>query len=66
MHSVFVLAHGSLGGWDEMVFITIAAIFLIMMGISWVRSRNSTPEVLEETAETSAASTTNDEHFKLD
>ena len=67
MHTVFVLAHGSLGGWDELVFLSIAAIFLIMMGISWVRSRNSTPDGLEETAEPTPTSTTNtDERFKLD
>ena len=47
-HYPFILAHGSLGGWDEVVFLSIAAIFLIMMGISWVRSRVSLPEELDE------------------
>lgn len=48
MQTVFILAHGALGEWDELVFLSIAAIFLIMMGISWVRSRVSTPEELED------------------
>lgn len=55
MHTVFILAHGSLGEWDEIVFLSIAAIFLIMMGISWVRSRVSTPDELNEPSEPPAA-----------
>ncbi|MCA0458657.1 MAG: hypothetical protein LCI00_32170 [Chloroflexi bacterium] len=51
MRPVFILAHGALGEWDELVFLSIAAIFLVMMGISWVRSRVSTPEELEATTE---------------
>ena len=53
-HTIFLLAHGSLGGWDEVVFLSIAAIFLIMMGISWVRSRVSLPEELEEPTESAS------------
>ncbi len=67
MHSVFILAHGSLGEWDELIFLSIAAIFLIMMGIAWVRSRVTTPEALEEPTETSTEpSTTTDERFPLE
>ena len=67
MHTVFILAHGSLGEWDELIFLSIAAIFLIMMGISWVRSRVSTPEALEEPTESTPTSTLNpDERFPLD
>ena len=58
MQTVFILAHGALGEWDELVFLSIAAIFLIMMGISWVRSRVSTPEELEDTPEVSAEAPT--------
>lgn len=36
-----VLAHGALGIWDEVIFLSVAAIFLAMMGISWVRSRSA-------------------------
>ena len=67
MHTVFILAHGSLGEWDELIFLSIAAIFLIMMGISWVRSRVSTPEALEEPTESTSTTTPNtDERFPLD
>ena len=67
MHTVFILAHGALGEWDELVFLSIAAIFLIMMGIAWVRSRVSTPEALEEPTDTITPSTiNNEERFPLD
>ncbi len=67
MHTVFILAHGSLGEWDELIFLSIAAIFLIMMGIAWVRSRVTTPEALEELTDTSTpAVPNNDERFPLD
>ncbi len=67
MHTVFILAHGSLGEWDELIFLSIAAIFLIMMGIAWVRSRVSTPEALEEQPDTATPSVThNEERFPLD
>jgi hypothetical protein len=67
MHTVFILAHGSLGEWDELIFLSIAAIFLIMMGIAWVRSRVSIPESLEEPTNATAPSTTNnEERFPLD
>ena len=67
MHTVFILAHGSLGEWDELIFLSIAAIFLIMMGIAWVRSRVSTPEALEEPTDTTTPSTiNNEERFPLD
>ncbi|MBL8162197.1 MAG: hypothetical protein JNJ61_09455 [Anaerolineae bacterium] len=39
-----ILAHGALGIWDEVIFLSLAAIFLVMMGISWFRSRAATPE----------------------
>lgn len=50
-HYTLILAHGALGNWDEVVFLSIAAIFLLMMGISWVRSRMSRPEEPDETVE---------------
>ena len=67
MHTVFILAHGSLGEWDELIFLSIAAIFLIMMGIAWVRSRVSTPPALEEPTDPTPNPTPNtDERFPLD
>jgi hypothetical protein len=41
MHLTVILAHGALGVWDEVIFLSVAAIFLIMMGISWIRSRSA-------------------------
>lgn len=35
-----LLAHGELGNVDELVFVAIGIIFVIMIGISWWRSRN--------------------------
>lgn len=49
-----LLAHGALGSWDEIVFLSIAAIFLIVMGLSWIRSRAASPDevdAVDETAE---------------
>ncbi|MBI1282662.1 MAG: hypothetical protein GC179_31335 [Anaerolineaceae bacterium] len=67
MHTIIILAHGSLGEWDELIFLSIAAIFLIMMGIAWVRSRVSTPEALEESPEESSTSASNnEERFPLE
>lgn len=47
MPFVPILAHGALGIFDELIFISVAAIFLVMMGISWVNSRNQSAEATE-------------------
>jgi hypothetical protein len=39
-----ILAHGALGVFDELLFLAVSVIFLVMMGVSWVRSRNLPPE----------------------
>lgn len=39
-----ILAHGTLGIWDEIIFVSIALIFIVMMGISWLRSRGDMDE----------------------
>lgn len=36
---LFLLAHGALGYWDEVIFVTVIVIFLGMMVASWLRSR---------------------------
>ncbi len=41
MDRLVILAHGALGVWDEVIFISVAAIFLVVMGISWIRSRSA-------------------------
>ncbi len=43
-----ILAHGALGPFDEIIFLGVGLIFLGMMGLSWLRSRN---EILEEEQE---------------
>ncbi|MEO8392534.1 MAG: hypothetical protein ABI700_06045, partial [Chloroflexota bacterium] len=43
-----ILAHGALGPYDELIMGSAAVIFLIIMGISWVRSRNTRPEFEDE------------------
>jgi hypothetical protein len=43
MSHVPILAHGTLGVFDELIFVGVAAIFLIMMGLSWFVSRNAKP-----------------------
>lgn len=35
-----LLWHGVLGPYDELIFLSIAVIFLMMMGVSWLMSRN--------------------------
>ncbi|HLU11696.1 MAG TPA: hypothetical protein VK003_18625 [Oceanobacillus sp.] len=39
-----ILAHGALGAFDEIIFLGVGVVFLVMMGISWLRSRNMKPE----------------------
>ena len=34
-----ILAHGALGPFDEIIFLGIAVVFLVMMGLSWLRSQ---------------------------
>lgn len=45
-----VLAHGALGPFDELIMAGAAIIFLVMMALSWVRSRNTRPD-FEQTRE---------------
>jgi hypothetical protein len=42
-----LLAHGALGPFDEVIFLSVAFIFFAMMGISWFKSRNMPPEFKE-------------------
>jgi len=57
---IVILAHGALGPFDEIIFVSIAIIFIVMMGISWARSQGL-PE-LEDDAPESA----DGEHFELE
>ncbi len=48
MRVPIILAHGALGPFDELIMLGAAVIFLVMMGISWVKSRNTRPEFAEQ------------------
>ncbi|MBC7811367.1 MAG: hypothetical protein H7175_09475, partial [Burkholderiales bacterium] len=68
------LAHGALGAFDEVIFLSVGFLFIVVMGISWVHSRNNPPvddaDSAEPTADTDAASPATDsaapDHFRLD
>lgn len=69
MQLPLILAHGALGAWDEVIFVSIAAIFLVMMGISWVRSRTAAPPdaAIETPSATVETSTENEpDRFRLE
>jgi hypothetical protein len=58
-----ILAHGALGAFDEIIFLGVGVVFLVMMGISWLKSRNMKPE-FEDPAE--ATSAEQPDRFKLE
>jgi hypothetical protein len=45
-----ILAHGALGPFDELIFGGVGVVFVVMMAISWIRSRNA-PLDYEDEAE---------------
>lgn len=44
---ITLLAHGALGPYDEIVFISIALVFIAMMTVSWFRSQQLEDDDLE-------------------
>lgn len=63
-----LLAHGTLGAWDELIFLSVFVIFLIIMGVAWARSRAIGDDDLEDTAEPPAnpsATPESDDRFAL-
>ena len=58
-----ILAHGALGPFDEIIFLSIAVVFLAMMGISWVRSQQLPDEETEADSESQEADV---ERFELE
>jgi hypothetical protein len=68
MHLPIILAHGSLGPWDELIFLGVGAIFITMMGVSWVRSRNNAPLEENEPLPPSDTAPESDspDHFRLE
>jgi hypothetical protein len=65
-----ILAHGALGPYDELIMGGAAVIFLVMMGVSWVRSRNTRPDIQDavepEKESAREATDTSDDRFRLD
>lgn len=45
---MIVLAHGTLGYWDEFIFISVAVVFIILMIVSWIRSSATKPDLPSE------------------
>jgi hypothetical protein len=70
MFDLMIIAHGALGPWDEIIFLGVVAIFVGMMGMSWIRSRNTEPE-FDETSDdaptkTDTPATSGTDRFQLD
>jgi len=64
-----LLAHGNLGYWDELVFISIALIFIGMMAVSWWRSRQLDADLSEspsKPAQAAAPRLPQEGRFELD
>ena len=57
-----ILAHGALGPFDEIIFLGIAIVFLLMMGVSWLRSQQLPADEIDAEDEKSDLNT---EHFEL-
>jgi hypothetical protein len=48
MQMPFVIAHGALGSFDELIFVGVGVVFLALMAISWLRSRSASSETHDE------------------
>ncbi len=59
-----ILAHGALGIFDELIYLGIALLFLVIMAISWLRSRNTVVE--KDTPGETLEAQEKADHFKLD
>ena len=61
-----LLAHGTLGAFDELIFLGVGVVFLVMMGISWLKSRNIKPEFDDPAVPAEATSPEQPDRFKLE
>lgn len=73
MDMPIILAHGALGNFDEVIWLSIGAIFVVMMGISWVKSHmtefedeESVEKEKHESHQEIDSNNTTDDHFRLD
>ena len=61
-----ILAHGALGAFDELIYVSIAVLFVVIMAISWLRSRSADVDE-DDTPETPEARTPDTaDHVRLD
>lgn len=61
------MAHGSLGNFDELIFLGVAVVFLVMMGISWLKSQQQVDQEPQEApAPETPPQTDAPDRFKLD
>lgn len=60
--------HGALGIFDELIFLSVAIIFLVMMVVSWVRGRglDDTPPQDPTPIDAPAESSAEPNRFRLD
>ncbi|PJF22318.1 MAG: hypothetical protein CUN56_06620 [Phototrophicales bacterium] len=58
-----VLAHGSLGYWDELIFLGVVVVFVMLMVVSWIRSRTTQPQLPQDNQ---AEMSNEPDHFQLD
>lgn len=63
---LILLAHGALGIYDELLFLGVAVIFVVMMGISFVRSRNQPPRLDDPPQPGAPADSDTPNHVSLD
>ncbi len=61
-----VLAHGALGNFDELIYISVVVIFLVFMGIAWVRGRMTQPDFDSPGDRSTTPDADSPERFKLD
>lgn len=61
-----IFAHGALGSFDEVVFVSVILIFLVLMVLSWVRSRSLPDDDMPATpTEQVPQSKPDTDHFSL-
>lgn len=61
-----LLAHGALGNWDEIIFIGVAVLFFVFMGISWLRSSSEPVDDSDLFAQNPPQQDDDSERFRLD
>lgn len=59
-----IIAHGATGPFDELIYLGIAVIFVVIMIVAWLRSR--TVEFESDEAAESPTEQDSPERFKLD